>query len=1436
MRYFLGCFLLLCSCAHAGQAVQSEWTGIRWHETGTSATITGRNGLWTAGESVLRSEGSGSKRLTFAGPDLVEFRGMLRIRFTEGEEGGRHGGLIFHGEKGDLAVHFWPNRVVARVSVDNQSVSSQRSRFPEVWPESEDSDWNEVRFVWYRQSLQLVINGNPVQWGQGAFPDIGVVRSTSLYAHRVNIAVESLEAGALDLAAAPASAQEGPVFTAGLDGVPLEEVRHTVEDRDLFAAGSGTVMFWYRPEWDSRGSGQPARTLLTLSDENGGLLMDMVMAQRLRVRLMHPEFGERHLVKRGARDLMHRGDGIHVAVVWNDQGWNRLYVNGIPYEHVLYTPGSIQLAPMPFTQLSQMVIGGRADGMISEVHLYNRPLNDGEVQEAYGALMPVEPVLERRFVPAGQAVELPVLLLPGSEEGGRDTGGVTVSMHLEDDAGRTVRSAELFQGAVRERVTVTASLPPLEEGLHRLRLDIRSAHGAVQRTTLLRAFTPANPREPRAEEVALGEPVRVIRPTKQMDQVISNAPTRRGVTADGSDYLEAGGNKFDRFSFEIRFPEEHVGTGRPVMLEFLWPDDRPRSMGWYLYPEARNPQHRDRLGAGIQSGNEFPVTGEEIMTRHLFYLGVQSYLFEARTMVEGMPAAVSEIRVRTLEEVLPELALETPEGYPARRLGFFDEDQTFQIHFNYDDIHERSDPFYPVVLFQRMAEYFAYTGQNLFSYPFLRYDTPGYAQPGHTLEGLHAPGHLHALLDVFGAAGIQVLAAVNLRSVPELSRRPDRVEEHTRRNYFALDRNGRPSEIKIAGVRNSFVPNIYHPEVRDAVTAHIMEVMDRFGDHPAFLGIDLWTSGLWGNSSPLFPGGLEFGYDDFTVQRFEEDTGLAVPGGEGPDRFEARWKFLTEENREIWIRWRARQNTEWIREIRRRMSEINPDRVLVLNTSLPQEGFPGNLADAGAYFFEHRALDLPEIRRLPNVRVAPMRHGMHRWQQAWDGRISTHNQMLYSGRNWNIYRQGTGPVPVWSFAPYFESFNNSLDPERFPSYFQNADVKSRGRYFLKEWAFNVAQFDSDWLLLGGQPVGTLGRERETREFARAFRALPATPFQEYAHARQDLTVRYYRTETGMYLYLVNTSFAEMEARLVFTKPVAVRDLSGDLPGEQGPDLEVSLKPYQLRSFFVHGEHAEVTNVTAKVSSEAFVYLRRLLDRMTQQVDALSAQHVDTGRERVLLDSARALLASERMEDALYTLTSTELSRLELRTRAASRGYYQKLAAMEKEGVIAVNCGARDYFLSSDGTLFQPDRAYDEGSFGYVGPDRKSVVRTVARLQGPGAEDPELFSTESYDFEGYRFTVPNGIYEVTLYMRTGFERNARPGWFLLNIDLQGTRVADRMDLFLEQGGVFEGSLVRTFGPVDATDGVLRLDLSVPEGHRSSTRLCNAIKIRRISDAQ
>ena len=76
------------------------------------------------------------------------------------------------------------------------------------------------------------------------------------------------------------------------------------------------------------------------------------------------------------------------------------------------------------------------------------------------------------------------------------------------------------------------------------------------------------------------------------------------------------------------------------------------------------------------------------------------------------------------------------------------------------------------------------------------------------------------------------------------------------------------------------------------------------------------------------------------------------------------------------------------------------------------------------------------------------------------------------------------------FLRYFESFKNSLKPDQYAAYFQNADVKAAGRHFLQDYALAAAAQDPAQILCGAQPLGVTGRDAEARELAQAFRALP----------------------------------------------------------------------------------------------------------------------------------------------------------------------------------------------------------------------------------------------------------------------------------------------------------------------------------------------------------
>lgn len=85
--------------------------------------------------------------------------------------------------------------------------------------------------------------------------------------------------------------------------------------------------------------------------------------------------------------------------------------------------------------------------------------------------------------------------------------------------------------------------------------------------------------------------------------------------------------------------------------------------------------------------------------------------------------------------------------------------------------------------------------------------------------------------------------------------------------------------------------------------------------------------------------------------------------------------------------------------------------------------------------------------------------------------------------------------------------------------------------------------------------------------------------------------------------------------------------------------------------------------------------------------------------------------------------------------------------------IAVNCGTHFYFHDDvNKTIWLPDQAYREGSWGYT--DGKNFMRSASLLGSArnilNTENDPIFQTQRQDLSGYRFDVPDGRYEVTLY--------------------------------------------------------------------------------------
>ena len=90
--------------------------------------------------------------------------------------------------------------------------------------------------------------------------------------------------------------------------------------------------------------------------------------------------------------------------------------------------------------------------------------------------------------------------------------------------------------------------------------------------------------------------------------------------------------------------------------------------------------------------------------------------------------------------------------------------------------------------------------------------------------------------------------------------------------------------------------------------------------------------------------------------------------------------------------------------------------------------------------------------------------------------------------------------------------------------------------------------------------------------------------------------------------------------------------------------------------------------------------------------------------------------------------------------------------------LAINVGSYCYFLESDNMdyLWMPDKAYEKGSFGYVGgallkhpSKRRNAIGTDVSVKG--TENDPIYQTQRIGIEAYKFDVPKGTYELSLLL-------------------------------------------------------------------------------------
>lgn len=773
------------------------------------------------------------------------------------------------------------------------------------------------------------------------------------------------------------------------------------------------------------------------------------------------------------------------------------------------------------------------------------------------------------------------------------------------------------------------------------------------------------------------------------DTYFSCGPTQVVTTAAGT-YRQAQAAPLGRFGY--RFHIEHPGQPHELILRY--PDDRRRFM---LIGDGTTYD----LSTGIITGHAYPISGQMQELRQVFWPRFSDCSICFMTWGYDEPAAVSSFEIRELTALPPETIPSKP---GCRELGIQYEDPCGT------GASEGSQTFSQWL--DHVVEFAHHTGQNSLSYPICWYHGPLFPMDHERSDVFSMvvaddrkqyiawtdspPDWPAALLERFDREGLRFQGVFTLLRLSSLMRRMNidldaiKAGAPTLNNmlwnnqvqagtmdwtvlYNSINYDGvlkRTNPIALTPdfkwaygerVDHTYKPdalyrpgplfNPLHPEVQAAVIDLFAKTAQRYARFKSFTGVavTMWAPTL------LWFGSLHSGYDDFTCDLFERQTGIHIPvKPDDPERFAKRYDFLVFQCPSAWIQWRCERIAEFIRKIRDAMVQVRPDLQFTLNLwsepFLPavlgsglaqhqtgarpstldlyrQAGLdpdlladepnitcdlqidgggrdrsPSNIKDSPieSYFMhrDHAFLDQPTLdaerrQQQPGVFI------FNAWHEAW----GTHRWFPCESGDKNpatigeTYNQKT---------PHVFRINSEYPADGFwwDSQLRISPAFPPAPYFMEPYAHALAECDALRITRGGLFLDKAHID-EVREFARAYRALPAEKFDTWPSVTDPVMLRHKRIGEKQYVYLVNRIAEPLSVRIeCANKPATLIDMATGQSIPCGASVEIQLNGFGLRAFETSELH--MSSVHVMIPDALWRQTQQDADRAVQAIAAAAA--------------------------------------------------------------------------------------------------------------------------------------------------------------------------------------------------------------------------------------
>lgn len=116
--------------------------------------------------------------------------------------------------------------------------------------------------------------------------------------------------------------------------------------------------------------------------------------------------------------------------------------------------------------------------------------------------------------------------------------------------------------------------------------------------------------------------------------------------------------------------------------------------------------------------------------------------------------------------------------------------------------------------------------------------------------------------------------------------------------------------------------------------------------------------------------------------------------------------------------------------------------------------------------------------------------------------------------------------------------------------------------------------------------------------------------------------------------------------------------------------------------------------------------------------------------------------------------------------------------LHKYGLL-INVGSNTQFISDDENVWESDRPYQVGGWGFVGGKQSKISQNIINT----ADDP-LYQTFRQGLSAYRFDIPDGDYEIEMFFAE--PSDLKKGERIFDISANGIKVIENFDLISETG--------------------------------------------------